>query len=87
MATDKHLAIVDQICLHREDAKRAAFRLAMAMAERVSHAAYDATFELVKNDRAMTYADPGVMFGAPLVLHGQDRDEKFPFYWVGFFSR
>jgi hypothetical protein len=47
MATDKHLAIVDQISLHREDAKRAAFRLAMAMAERASHAAYDATFERV----------------------------------------
>jgi hypothetical protein len=41
MAIDKHLAIVDQISLHREDAKRAAFRLAMAMAERASHAAYD----------------------------------------------
>jgi len=27
----------------------------------------------------MTYADRGVMFGAPLVLHGQDQGGKSPF--------
>ena len=33
------------------------------------------------------HGDRGVMFGAPLVLHGQDQDEKFPFIGSVFFSR
>jgi hypothetical protein len=87
MATDKHLAIVDQISLHREDGDIRRSQRCKANEEPPTGGfSHFQTPGIAPNEKP-GQGERGVMFRAPLVLHGQDQDGKSAFIWSVFFSR